>query len=371
MELSILDQVVTVLRQSRALVLIIPEEPSSDALAAALGLSLFLEKAGKTVRVVCPKLNFPPSHNFLPKSESIRQDLAALRDFVVSINIDKTKPDAVRYDLDNQRLHIYITPKSGFYEATDVTTSSGTYAYDATITLDVPSLNSLGKLYHDNAEFFYHVPIINIDHHSGNTRFGHINLIDIVASSVSEIVFELARSFNVELLDEHVATSLLTGIISKTKVFQSDAVTPRSLATASRLISAGARRDEIIRNLYQTKNIPTLQLWGRALARIQSTPDGKIVWSTVTAADLAATNARPAMAAGVLDELMINTPQAEYVALLVETKEAIEVFLQSQKPFTTVPPAPLHQESAQYAVGRLPLPLGAAERQLLTILRSS
>lgn len=368
MELSLIEQAVTQLKQSKSLVIIIPEQPSADALAAALALLAALEKGQHNVRVVCPKFSPTTHHGFLPKINVVSPDLTALRDFVITVNIAKTKPDALRYHIKEDTLEIFVTPKKGFFEPTDVKSSGGTFVYDTIVTLDVTSLNQLGPLYHENAEFFYHTPIINIDHHGGNTRFGHINLIDLTATCVSETIFELIKNLDAEWLDEHIATSLLTGIISKTKAFQSRAVTPRSLAIASHLMAAGARRDEIISHLYRTKNIPTLQLWGRALAKIKASPDGRIVWSTVTLEDLKATKSQPIAAAGVLDELMINTPQAEYSCLLVEDEKMINLFVHSQQPLTRTLPLPLHQESTHFARGQFAKPLSAAEDWLLSAL---
>ena len=120
-------------------------------------------------------------------------------------------------------------------------------------------------------------------------------------------------------MDEYIATSLLTGIISKTKSFQSTTVTPKSLAISSYLIENGARRDDIIKNLYRTKSINTLKLWGRALARLKTEMDGRIVWSLLNRQDFIKSGAQENDLEGVVDELIINTPEAEIVVILYES----------------------------------------------------
>jgi len=249
-------------------------------------------------------------------------------------------------------LHIYLAPKNGFFEPANVKTSTGAYAYDLIVTLDLPDLEKLGSLYKENAEFFYRIPILDIDHHPANTRFGHVNLVDLTASAVSETVFEIIQELNSTLLDEQVATSLLAGIISKTKVFQSQTVTPRSLAVASHLMAAGGRRDDIIRHLYQTKNLPTLRVWGRALANLKTSDDDRIVWSVITKADLAASQAQPDDAAGVMDELMINAPTSIYTALFIAVDGGTKVYL-NHRPQAIVPelPTALIRQTPQYLVG--------------------
>lgn len=327
-----IKQTIDLIGKSNNLIIGLPNNPSTDAVASGLAMFLVLEKLGKKVKVVCSGFNLPPQHQFLPKSKEIVSDLTALRKFVISLDVSRTKVQELSYDIsNNKKLDIFITPKNGFFEERDVTTSASAYEYDAIIILDTPDLEGLGKIYDDNTEFFYHTPIINIDHNPANEYFGEINIVNLVATSTSEIIFELLKELDTGL-DEYVATSLLTGIISKTKSFQTTSVTPRSLAISSYLIENGARRDDIIKNLYRTKSINTLKLWGRALARLKTEQNGKIVWSLLNKRDFDKSNAKEADLEGVIDELIINTPDAEVVVILYEPQEKnINVIVNSVK----------------------------------------
>lgn len=329
---------------------------------------MVLEKTGQAAKIVSPDFTLPPGHDFLPKNAAIEQRLASLRNFVITVDTSRTKLDTLSYDLRGDRLHIYLSPRQGTYEGQDVTTSAGQFSHDLIIVLDVPTLEALGPLYHDNAEFFYQVPVLNIDHHPENTRYGHTNVVDVVASSVSEIIFEIMRIVGFQHLDEQVATSLLTGIISKTKAFQNQRVTPKSLAVASHLMSAGARREEIIKHLYQTKTLPTLKLWGRALGRLQTARDGRIVWTTVTAEDISKTETTADDATGVIDELMTEAATAEATCLFVETSAGTIVHLMLRSPGTmTRIPAGLEQRGERYYRGRL---VGALDDTARTFLQA-
>lgn len=370
MELSPHEQASALLRQSTTPLILLPATPSSDALAAGLGLLLVLEKMGKAAKIVSPNFTLPPGHDFLPKNAAIEQRLSSLRNFVISVDTSRTKLDALSYDVQGDRLHIYLSPKQGIYEAKDVTTSAGKFSHDLIIVLDVPSLEQLGALYADNAEFFLSVPVLNIDHHPSNNRFGHTNVVDVVASSVSEIIFELVRVISLDHLDEQIATSLLTGIISKTKVFQNQLVTPKSLAVASHLMSAGARREEIIQHLYQTKTLPTLKLWGRALGRLQTAHDGRVVWTTVTADDLDATSTDPADATGVIDELMTEAAQADVTCLFVETTRGVLAHIMLRGPESlSQSPAGFDRLGERYYRGLLSGNLDDTSRNTLDTLK--
>ncbi len=325
-------QALETITKSNTIVIALPDNPSTDAVAAGLGLFLALEKINKKVKVVCSNFNMPPAHQFLPKSKEINTNLTALRKFIISLDLSRTKVEELSYNInDDKKLDIFITPKNGFFEARDVTTSASSYEYDLIVVIDAPELEALGKIYDDNTEFFYHTPIINIDHNPANEYFGEINIVDLVATSTSEIVFDLIKEMEHDALDEYIATSLLTGIISKTKSFQSSTVTPKSLTISSHLIENGARRDDIIRHLYRTKSINTLKLWGRALARLKTELDGRIVWSLLNQQDFDKSGATENNLEGVVDELIVNTPKAEIILLFFESVKGITVIVSTTK----------------------------------------
>ncbi|KKW02151.1 MAG: Exopolyphosphatase-related protein [Parcubacteria group bacterium GW2011_GWC2_49_9] len=316
-----LKQIHDLIQRSKSILIVLPYNPSTDAVSAGLAMYLALEKLEKNIRVVSNEFELPVHHQFLPKSKDIHQDLSALRKFVITLDVSRTKVEELSYDILGDKLNVFITPKNGFFETRDVTTSASAYEYDLIIVVDAPDLESLGKLYEDNAEFFYHTPLVNIDHSPTNEQYGQINYIDLVATSTSEMVFELIKQLGANLMDEYIATSLLTGIISKTKGFQSGSVTPRSLSIASHLIEQGARRDEIIKNLYRTKSLSTLKLWGRALARLRTEVDGRIVWSVLRRQDFERSGTDEKELDGIIDELIINTPHAEAMILMYERAE--------------------------------------------------
>ncbi|MFH0804788.1 MAG: hypothetical protein V1916_01170, partial [Patescibacteria group bacterium] len=165
MERTPLQQSIDLLSKSKNIVIVLPSGPSTDAVASGLGLFLALEKMSKKVKVVCSEFNLPPSHQFLPKSQEINADLTALRKFIISLDLSRVKVQELSYDISHtERLDIFITPKDGFFEPRDVTTSASQYEYDLIVVIDAPNLDALGKIYDTNTEFFYHTPTINLDH---------------------------------------------------------------------------------------------------------------------------------------------------------------------------------------------------------------
>lgn len=323
MGLPPLEQAVTALEKSKSILIAIPKSVSTDALSGALALHHALTKKGKTASIVCSDFEFPDNHGFLKKETNVpvERELSQLRKFVINLDISNAEVEELSYDVQDTSLKIFITPKKGSFKENDVTTEHSEYAFDLIVVLDTPDLPHLGHIFENNSEFFYHTPIINIDHSAANENYGEINLVELTATSVSEILFELIKAIDANAFDQHISTALLAGIISKTKSFQNSNVTPKALKVASHLIDSGARREEIIRHLYQTKTIQTLKLWGRALARLKQDKTETTLWSLLTEKDFEKSGAAPADIVNVIDELVINAPNAKIVAMLYQTNE--------------------------------------------------
>ncbi|MFH1428036.1 MAG: DHH family phosphoesterase, partial [Patescibacteria group bacterium] len=230
----------------------------------------------------------------------------------------------VKYHKEDNALNFIISPEKGFFTASDISSRAGEFKYDLIITVGTPDLESLGKIYDDNTEFFYQVPIINIDHQSNNEEFGQINYVELKAVATSEILFSLFENYSRELIDEDVATCLLAGIIYQTKSFKTTNITPQTLLITSQLISMGGRREEIVNKFYRSRNLNVLKLWGRVLARLSSSSDNQLIWSTLSSVDFIKTEAKEEDLSDVIDELIINIPQAKIVLIIYEKKKKPE-----------------------------------------------
>lgn len=291
---------------------------SGDAVASALSLYYFLQKIGKQAEILAEANQAGQVYRFLPNFEHIQNRPANGRDLIVSVKLDEAEVGQVRHQLQDNKLELHITPIRGSLKPENVTAKIGYFPYDLIIAVDSRDLESLGQVYEDNPELFYQTPIINIDHHPANEEFGQINLIELTAVSTTEIIFGLITEFDRQILDEDLATCLLTGIISKTRSFKTANVTPAALTAVAQLISLGGRRDEIINQLYRSRNLSVLKLWGVTLARLKSTLEHSLVWSLITAEDFKKTGTTPTDLAEVVEELIVNIPQAKAIALLYE-----------------------------------------------------
>ena len=102
-----------------------------------------------------------------------------------------------------------------------------------------------------------------------------------------------------------------------TATFAHPNATPRTLAVSAALVEAGAPLSDISRRLYRTKPDAQLRLFGRVLDRLETADGGRIVWSTLTDADLAATGTQAAHSEGIID-LLAQAEDAEVAILFKE-----------------------------------------------------
>jgi len=335
MELSPKQQTTEQIRTAQKILLLTHQNPDGDALGSLLALYLVLKQLGKDVTAVVPG-QIPGSLKFLPNLEEILQNLSLAKDFVITIDTSRVKVDRLGYKHlpEENKLNIVITPLGGIFEEKDVTFLQGSPKYDLIIVLDSPDLERLGALYESQSGLFYETPVINIDHHAGNDFFGKINWVDLTATSTAEILVSLVESLAREkpLLNEQVATALLTGIITDTGSFQNVNTTPKSLTVAAQLVAAGARQQEIIRHIFKTKPLTTLKLWGRILAQVKYEADDRFVWSKIGKFDFLETGADEGETSGIIDELLKSAPGIDFALLVVERSDGIHGSLRAVAP---------------------------------------
>lgn len=322
MSLAIGQQIYNLIEKANDVLVIFKKGAGLDTAASSLALASILKKLEKQVSIASDDFRPLEKLSFLPNNAAIQPSLLVLKKFIISVDASKTKFGNLSYDIKNDNLKIFITPQEGCFSPEDVRFINSRYNFDLVFCLNTPDLESLGLIYEKNTEFFYEVPIVNIDYEPNNEHYGTINLVELVAGSSAETIYSLIESYNKNLIDDDIATCLLTDIISKTNNFRSLQITPNTLILASRLISLGARREEIVNNLYRTKSIAVLKLWGLVLARLKKfNQESKIIWSTLTWQDFEKTGTNEKDLIGVTDDLIATIPEAEIVVLIYETKE--------------------------------------------------
>lgn len=330
MELSPKQQVTELVRKFNKILVVSHARPDGDALGSLLAVKTVLTALGKDVTAVVTD-EIPEMYRFLPGVDQVSNRLAGSQDLVVSVDISKVPVDKLKYNTRDGKLNIVVSPKQGEYTEDDVTIGSGSYKFDLIIVLDSPDLDRVGQTYEDNPDLFYETPVVNIDHHPSNDYFGAVNLVDLTATSTSEILVGVFEALGESTITEDVATQLLTGLITDTGSFQNTNTTPKSLTVSAQLVAAGGRQQEIIQHVYKTKPLSTLRLWGRALTKLQYDADARMVWSSLSAKDFADTGGTTSEAKQVIDALMSSAPDAEIIVLLRESEGKVDGSVRTAK----------------------------------------
>jgi phosphoesterase RecJ-like protein len=209
--------------------------PDGDAIGSLLGLGWALRGLGKAHTLACAD-PVPRRFTYLPGSETI-----------------VTRPG----------------PTQSPIEASE---------YDLVISLDCADLERLGAAYDESLDG---LPLINIDHHVTNTRFGTINWVDTERASTAEMVLALVESLDVPL-DSHIALCLLNGIVTDTRGFRIANTRLQTMRAVLKLMEAGAQLSEITDQVFNHRPFSSICLWGKALHDVQL--DGKIIWSQISQA---------------------------------------------------------------------------------------
>ncbi len=264
------DTVVERLRGARRVLAVSHENPDADTLGATIGVVQLVETLGGTGDPVCTD-PVPPLYDFLAGADRFRTD---------------PNPAA---------------------------------PYDLLVVSDCGSLDRIGAVRDRHPDLFDRLPRVVIDHHASNDAAGIADWIDPAAAATCEMVALLALRLDIPLTagEGSLAAALMGGIVMDTATFAHPNATPRTLAVSAALVEAGAPLSDISRLLYRSKPAAQLRLFGRVLDRLESSDGGRVVWSTLLDADLAATGTQPPHSEGIID-LLAQADEAEVAILFKE-----------------------------------------------------
>jgi phosphoesterase RecJ-like protein len=149
--------------------------------------------------------------------------------------------------------------------------------YDAALIMECSALDRTGIAGLDRS------PVLNIDHHPGNTRYGAVNWVDESAAACSELVFTLIDALGAPLTPD-VATHIYLGILTDTGSFHFSHMTPRTFEIARRCVEAGADPQWIARTHYDSSTLGRVKIFGAVLNSMQLDPSGRAALLTITQA---------------------------------------------------------------------------------------
>ncbi|MCC6944815.1 MAG: bifunctional oligoribonuclease/PAP phosphatase NrnA [Thermomicrobiales bacterium] len=201
--------------------------------------------------------------------------------------------------------------------------------YDMLCLVDCSDQRRLGKFYSDDpSRIDGDMPIVNIDHHVTNDRYGVVNIVEPRAAAAAEIVTDILDVWGIDF-DIPLAQLLLAGIYGDTLGLRTDNTTARTMRTAADLVDAGADPARIVDALFRVKPATAVCLWARALDGVSW--QGSLIWTEVSRRLLADCNADASEAENLVN-FLTGTEGSTMAAILYENESGWRVSMRTLAP---------------------------------------
>lgn len=247
-------QIVDSIKKSSNILVTVSNNPSVDELSAALALSIILNNMDKRTSAVFSG-EIPPAITFLEPDRTFEHSADSLRDFIIALN--KEKADHLRYKVDGDVVKIFITPYKTTLTEKDLEFSQGDYNVELVLALGVTDQEHLDKALAAHGKILHDATVITITAGTSKSNLGSIDWHNADTSSLSEMIVALADGLKGDepILDQQIATALLTGIVSATDRFSNSRTTSRAMTMAAQLMAAGANQQLIATKLEEAHEI--------------------------------------------------------------------------------------------------------------------
>ncbi|MEO8483829.1 MAG: DHH family phosphoesterase [Acidobacteriota bacterium] len=204
-----LEAVVAAIRERQSFILTSHAKPDGDAVGSSLALALALEHLGKQATVIL-KDPAPEPYRSFPSVDRI------------TIAARATTPA------------------------------------DAVVVLECSELDRPGVA---GLERYF---VINVDHHLGNTMYGHVNWFDGAIAACGEMVADIIDALEVPWTRE-IASHLYLAISTDTGGFRYGAIRAKTFDTCRRIVEAGVDAAALSRQIFDSYSIGRVKLTGAML----------------------------------------------------------------------------------------------------------
>ena len=223
------NEVAQILQTKQNIALFSHTRPDGDTVGATIALCLALRKLGKTVAIFC--------------------------DSEMSAGIKK-------------------------FERVDEYKQTFAGKFDLYVAIDCGDLLRVGEF---AGAYDVFAETMTIDHHGGE-YFSKYNCV-LDYASTCQIIYEILQCMPLEL-DAEIATYLYMGLCTDTGNFANSNTDRASFLMAADMCTLGAELQRVNRVFFKDTTLAVSKLWGRAMSRMRSYFDDKLVIIYVTADDL-------------------------------------------------------------------------------------
>ena len=261
---------VEIVRAGRRFLLTTHVRPDGDAVGSVLAMAAALEQLGKNATIVTA-FELPRRLRFLDPDQKI------------------------------QRLGAQVAPEQ-------------LGEFDVLMVLDTAAWAQLGE----TGDVIRRTRALKVvlDHHASSDDLGAEVFKDAEAEATGRLVFDAAQQLGVEITAP-MAEALFVALATDTGWFRFASTTTETLRLAARLTEAGAVPHRLYKNIYENDSPGRLRLLGRAMARTQTEPDGRLIYTWLTQQDFAESSAVPTDSEDIIN-LTLSVGGTEAAVILVE-----------------------------------------------------
>ena len=246
---SPIKQLTNKIKSVNNILITVSRNPGVDQLASTLGLSLALNKLGKrSVAVFSGKI--PPAIHFLNPEKTFEDNADSLRDFIISLSKDKA--DRLKVRPDGEFVKVYITPYRTKITPADLKFEEGDFNIELIIAIGVSSRDELDASIASHGKIFHNAVTATLNLGQLHDALGMISWQDTRSGCYAQMCYQLINNLSDnehQLVDEAVATALLTGVVSATDQFRNKITTPEIMTLSANLMAKGANQQLITSEL--------------------------------------------------------------------------------------------------------------------------
>jgi phosphoesterase RecJ-like protein len=251
---KVITRIIEAIKESQRFCVAGHVRPDGDCVGSQLGLTLALRAEGK--QVVCwNEDRLPQKYEFLDGD------------------------------------HTFEQPKSGL-------------DFDCVIATDAASFERLGSV---GSCVSARKLLINIDHHTSNTRYGDINWVAAKEPSTGELIYRLLRTAKWPVTRQ-IADCLFTAVSTDTGSFQYPTTRPGTYHVAGELVRRGANLAKICDEVYQSYPLSRVRLLRHVYNHFRLTDNDRIGYFWLKKADFARSGAESADSEGLIDHIRAIAP---------------------------------------------------------------
>lgn len=256
-----MNEIIKTIENAKHIVVIAHKESDADSLGSASAMYTYFLTLHKKVSFFCSDEKIKEQYSFLPWVNKIRNSFASSADLVFTL--DCVNEEAIGMKID--------------------------------------------------------CPVVNIDSHLKNTKYGNYNIVDSQCISTTEVIYDFFKVNDI-YINKKMATSLYAGLVENSNSFLNKDIDPTTFAMSRELLECEADYKACNKFIMNYKTLAGLRLKAIMLQNMKLYNDGKIIFHHVCQKNIQATGAEFEDCQSALKE-SLSLPTVKKLVFLFENAD--------------------------------------------------